>query len=211
MNENMIHVVDDDPGMRKALGRLLRAEGFDVSLFGCADDLLNHCCADEINCLLLDVSMPGLSGLELQRRLVRCGATIPIVFLTGHGDIPMTVNAVKAGAIDFLTKPVDEAALLGAVRRAMTDAATRRHSRDDATRTAARFSRLTPREREVMEAVVSGKPNKIIASELGTCEQTIKVHRGRVMEKMAADSLAELIRIASRLEAARRPVAALAS
>jgi FixJ family two-component response regulator len=211
MNENLIHVVDDEPGMRKALARLLRAEGYEVRLFGCANDFLACCRADEINCLLLDVSMPGLNGLELQRRLVRCGATIPIVFLTGHGDIPMTVNAVKAGAIDFLTKPVDEAALLGAVRRALADAAARKSFRDEATRAATRFSRLTPREREVMDAVVSGKPNKIIASELGTCEQTIKVHRGRVMEKMGADSLAELIRIAGRLEAARRPVAALAS
>ena len=207
MNENMIHVVDDDPGMRKALARLLRAEGYEVRLFGCANDFLNCCRADEISCLLLDVSMPGLDGLELQRRLVRCGATIPIVFLTGHGDIPMTVNAVKAGAVDFLTKPVEEATLLGAVRRALADAAAQRSSREDATRVAVRFSRLTPREREVMDAVVSGKPNKIIASELGTCEQTIKVHRGRVMEKMGADSLAELIRIAGRLDAARKPVA----
>jgi FixJ family two-component response regulator len=211
MNETMIHVVDDDPGMRKALSRLLRAEGFEVRLFGNASDLLLCCSADEINCLLLDVSMPGLDGLELQRRLVRCGATIPIVFLTGHGDIPMTVNAVKAGAVDFLTKPVDESVLLKAVRRALTEAATHKSARDEATRAAARFGRLTPREREVMDAVVSGKPNKIIASELGTCEQTIKVHRGRVMEKMGVGSLAELIRVASRLDAAKRTVAAMAN
>ncbi len=211
MNETMIHVVDDDPGMRKALARLLRAEGYEVRLFCCADDLLSCCCADEINCLLLDVSMPGLNGLELQRRLVRCGATIPIVFLTGHGDIPMTVNAVKAGAVDFLTKPVDESVLLKAVRHALADSAARKTDRDEATRAAARFGRLTPREREVMDAVVAGKPNKIIASELGTCEQTIKVHRGRVMEKMGVASLAELIRIASRLDAAKRSVAAMAN
>jgi two-component system, LuxR family, response regulator FixJ len=212
MNENIIiHVVDDEPGMRKALARLLRAEGYEVRLFCGADDLLAGCRANEINCLLLDISMPGLNGLELQRRLVRCGASIPIVFLTGHGDIPMTVNAVKAGAVDFLTKPVDEAVLLKAVQRALTEAAAQKNSRDDATRAASRFSRLTPREREVMDAVVSGKPNKIIAFELGTCEQTIKVHRGRVMEKMGVDSLAELIRIASRLEAARKTVPAMAS
>lgn len=211
MNETVIHVVDDDPGMRKALARLLRAEGYEVRLFGNAGDLLSCCSAEEINCLLLDVSMPGLTGLELQRRLVRCGATIPIVFLTGHGDIPMTVNAVKAGAVDFLTKPVDESVLLKAVRCALADAVARKSDRDEATRAAARFGRLTPREREVMDGVVSGKPNKIIASELGTCEQTIKVHRGRVMEKMGVGSLAELIRVASRLDAAKRSVAAMAN
>lgn len=210
MNEATIHLVDDDAGLRKALSRLLRAEGYDIRAFACAADFLAACHADEIDCLLLDVSMPDLDGLELQRRLVRSGATIPIVFLTGHGDIPMSVRAVKAGAVDFLTKPVDESALLLAVRTALADAAAARRDREESTRAAARFSRLTRREREVMNGVVAGKPNKIIAAELGTCEQTVKVHRGRVMEKMGADSLADLVRIADRIGTWKNPSCSLA-
>ena len=204
MNGTTIHLVDDDAGLRKALSRLLRAEGYDVRAFACAADFLASCHAQEIGCLLLDVSMPGLDGLELQRRLVRSGATMPIVFLTGHGDIPMSVRAVKAGAIDFLTKPVEESALLLAVRNALADAAAAREQRDETARAAGRFSRLTPREREVMERVVAGKPNKAIAADLGTCEQTVKVHRGRVMEKMGAASLADLVRVAERIGALRK-------
>jgi FixJ family two-component response regulator len=203
MNAETIHLIDDDPGMRKALARLLRVEGFDVLAFACAEEFLATCRAEEISCLLLDVSMPGLDGLELQRRLVRAGAAVPIVFLTGHGDIPMSVRAVKAGAIDFLTKPVDAPTLLHAVRTALTAAAAEKCERDETTLAAARFSRLTPREREVLEGVVAGKPNKLIAAELGTCEQTVKVHRGRVMAKMGADSLAGLIHTVDRLHLAK--------
>jgi FixJ family two-component response regulator len=210
MNGETIHLIDDDAGVRKALARVLRAGGYEVRPFACATDFLSSCQAEEIECLLLDVSMPGLDGLELQRRLVRAGAAVPIVFLTGHGDIPMSVRAVKAGAVDFLTKPVDEETLLTAVRNALATAASGKSERDEATRAAAHFSRLTPREREVMIAVVAGKPNKIIAAELGTCEQTIKVHRGRVMEKMGAESLADLVRSADRIGAVRKTAMAKA-
>lgn len=204
MNGTTIHLVDDDAGLRKALSRLLRAEGYEVRAFASAAEFLGSCHAREIECLLLDVSMPDLDGLELQRRLVRSGATVPIVFLTGFGDIPMSVRAVKAGAVDFLIKPVGESELLSAVRSALVQSSADRNEREETARTAARFSRLTPREREVMEGVVAGKPNKIIAAELGTCEQTVKVHRGRVMEKMGVESLAELVRAADRIGALKK-------
>jgi len=204
MNGTTIHLVDDDAGLRKALSRLLRAEGYEVKAFASAADFLAACHAREIECLLLDVSMPDLDGLELQRRLVRSGATVPIVFLTGYGDIPMSVRAVKAGAVDFLTKPVGESELMQAVRSALGQSAADRNEREETARTAARFSRLTPREREVLDGVVAGKPNKIIAAELGTCEQTVKVHRGRVMEKMGAESLAELVRAGDRIGALKK-------
>jgi two-component system, LuxR family, response regulator FixJ len=204
MNGITIHLVDDDAGLRKAISRLLRTEGYEVRAFASASEFLGACHAREIECLLLDVSMPDLDGLELQRRLVRSGATVPIVFLTGHGDIPMSVRAVKAGAVDFLTKPVGDSELLRAITAALAESAADRNEREETARAAARFSRLTPREREVLEGVVAGKPNKIIAAELGTCEQTVKVHRGRVMEKMGADSLADLVRAADRMGAVKK-------
>ncbi|QJE95680.1 response regulator transcription factor [Luteolibacter luteus] len=204
MISETIHLLDDEAGMRKALSRLLHAEGYDVRAFASPQEFLSTCNASEIGCLLLDVAMPGLDGIELQRRLVRAGARFPIIFLTGHGDIPMTVRAVQAGAVDFLTKPVDETHLLRAVKRALEIAAEQKEERDETARAAARFSRLTPREREVMECVVAGKPNKLIAVDLGTCEQTVKVHRGRVMEKMGAESLADLIRFADRLNIGKK-------
>lgn len=208
MTPPTVHLLDDEAGMRKALSRLLHAEGYQVRAFASPQEFLATCNAAEIGCLLLDVAMPGLDGIELQRRLVRAGAGFPIIFLTGHGDIPMTVRAVQAGAVDFLTKPVEEGRLLRAVKRALELAAEQKEERDETARDAARFSRLTPREREVMERVVAGKPNKLIAADLGTCEQTVKVHRGRVMEKMGAGSLAGLICIADRLEARRKTAAA---
>jgi FixJ family two-component response regulator len=148
--------------------------------------------------------MPGLDGLELQRRLVRSGAKVPIVFLTGHGDIAMTVSAIKSGAIDFLTKPAEDTAVLSAVRHALAHSAAIRDERDEVLLIAARFSQLSPREREVMEGVTAGKPNKIIAAELGICEQTVKVHRGRVMEKMGVESLADLVHDFDRLNESRK-------
>jgi FixJ family two-component response regulator len=210
MNPETIHLLDDEAGMRKALSRLLHAEGYQVRAFASPQEFLATCNAEEIDCLLLDVSMPELDGLELQRRLVRAGARFPIVFLTGHGDIPMTVRAVQAGAVDFLTKPLDETLLLRAVKRALKVAATQKQERDETARACACFSRLTPREREVMACVAAGKPNKLIAADLGTCEQTVKVHRGRVMEKMGAESLADLIHIADRLNMGRKAVVAQA-
>lgn len=199
-----IHLLDDEAGMRKALSRLLHAEGYQVHAFASPREFLDACNAEEIGCLLLDVAMPGLDGIELQRRLVRAGARFPIVFLTAHGDIPMTVRAIQAGAVDFLTKPVDDNILLRAVRRALELAERQKQERDETARISARFGRLTPREREVMECVVAGKPNKLIAADLGTCEQTVKVHRGRVMEKMGAASLADLIHFAARINPERR-------
>ena len=198
-----VHVVDDEPGMRKALTRLLRAEGFDVRAFASAREFLAAAraegSAEETACLVLDVTMPELDGLELQRRLTHAGLLMPIVFLTGTGDIPMSVRAIKEGAVDFLTKPVNAADLLRAVRAALEFAASRKTAHAETAALSARYASLTPREREVMAHVVAGELNKQIASDLGTGEQNIKIHRGRVMEKMGVESLAELVRAGERL------------
>ena len=195
----IVYVVDDEAGMRKALTRLLRSEGFDVRAFASARDFLAAFRSEETACLVLDVTMPGLDGMELQRRLTHADVLVPIVFLTGKGDIPMSVRAIKAGAVDFLTKPVNDADLLRAVRAALQQAENRKAAHATAAALAARFASLTPREREVMAHVVAGKLNKQIAADLGTSEQTIKVHRGRVMEKMGVEWLADLVRAAERL------------
>ena len=196
----IVHVVDDDDGMRKALGRLLRTEGFDARVFGSAREFLAGYRADETACLVLDVSMPDVDGLELQRRLTHAGVLVPIVFLTGHGDIPMSVQAIKSGAVDFLTKPANDADLLAAVSAALQRAISQKSESDTNAALRARFATLTPREQEVMSLVVRGMLNKQIASDLGTVEQTIKVHRGRVMEKMEVQSVADLVRAAGRLD-----------
>ncbi|MEO8350598.1 MAG: response regulator [Chthoniobacteraceae bacterium] len=202
-----IYVVDDEAGMRKALARLLRAEGFEVRAFATAGDFLAAVCAEEIACLILDVAMPELDGLELQRRLTHLGVLVPIVFLTGHGDIPMSVQAIKAGAVDFLTKPVNDADLLRAVRAALRLAADRHAEHAATAALTARHATLTPREREVMAEVVAGKLNKQIAADLGTGEQNIKIHRGRVMEKMGVTALADLVRAAEKLGLGKSPIA----
>jgi two-component system, LuxR family, response regulator FixJ len=194
-----VFLVDDEAGFRRALERLLQAEGLEVRSFGTASEFLEGLSEDDVGCVLLDVAMPGLDGLELQRRLADCAARLPIVFLTGRGDIPTSVRAIKAGAIDFLTKPVRSEDLLRAVRAALEHVATGRSVVQAAAELHARFARLTPREREVLAHVIAGKRNKVIASDLGTTEQTIKVHRGRVMEKMAVDSVAGLVRAAQQL------------
>jgi len=201
----IVHVVDDEAGMRKALARLLRAEGFEVRAFATAREFLAAYRAEETACLILDVAMPDLDGLELQRQLTHAGALVPIVFLTGHGDIPMSVRAIKSGAVDFLTKPVNDADLLRAVRAALHLAATRDAEQAANAALAARHATLTPREREVMALVVAGKLNKQIAAALGAGEQNIKIHRGRVMEKMAVESLADLVRAAERLGIGKPP------
>lgn len=195
----MVFLLDDEPAMLKALERLLRAEGFEVRPFARARDFLDAYRPGECGCLVLDVAMPELDGLELQRRLTRAGVHLPIVFLTGRGDIPMSVRAIKGGAVDFLTKPVNDADLLRAVRDALRRAAGQRESIAETAALGARFASLTPRERQVMEGVVAGKLNKQIAAELGTGEQNIKVHRGRVMRKMRVESVADLVRAADRL------------
>jgi FixJ family two-component response regulator len=195
----IVYVVDDEARMRKALTRLLRSEGFDVRAFASADDFLAAYRAEETACLVLDVAMPDLDGMDLQRRLTGAGVLVPIVFLTGKGDIPMSVHAIKAGAVDFLTKPVNDADLLCAVRAGLQQAARLKAAHATTAALTARYTSLTPRELEVMTHVVAGKLNKQIAADLGTSEQTIKVHRGRVMEKMGVESLADLVRVAERL------------
>jgi FixJ family two-component response regulator len=195
----IVHVLDDEPEIVKALVRLLRAKGFDVRGFTSVRDFLEAYRPEETACLVLDVAMPELDGLTLQRRLTHQGILIPIVFLTGHGDIPMSVRAIKAGATDFLTKPVDKALLLPAVIAALQVAESRHRTIVETADLAARLARLTPREREVMEHVVSGQLNKQIAAALGTGEQNIKLHRMHIMKKMGVESLADLVRAAERL------------
>jgi FixJ family two-component response regulator len=198
-NPGTVYLLDDESGMIKALTRLLEIEGFTVRGFTSAKSFLDLYDASEASCLVLDVAMPELTGLDLQQRLTRSGVLLPIVFLTGHGDIPMSVQAIRAGAVDFLTTPVNDADLLRAVRTALQQAVEHRDLISEKALLHERHSRLTPREREVMERVVAGQLNKQIASDLGTGEHTIKVHRARAMEKMGVESLADLVRAAERL------------
>jgi len=195
----IVYLLDDEPEMVKALTRLLRAKRFEVRGFSSASAFLAAFQSGETACLVLDVAMPELDGLELQRRLTHQGILIPIIFLTGHGDIPMSVRAIKAGATDFLTKPVDAAAFVRAVLAALELADTRRREMAETTALAARLATLTPREREVLQHVVAGQLNKQIAADLGTGEQNIKLHRAHVMQKMGVESLADLVRAAERL------------
>lgn len=194
-----IYLVDDEPGILKSLTRLLRAEGFAVCCHGSAAEFLASYEPGQWGCLVLDVAMPGIDGLELQRRLGGEEASLPIVFLTGHGDIPMSVRAIKAGAVDFLTKPVDAVELLRAVRAGLDRSEARRLRAEGLRLWRERHGRLTPREQEVMRHVIAGKLNKQIAADLGTGEQNIKIHRGRVMAKLEVESVAELVRVADRL------------
>ncbi len=192
-----IFVVDDDAAVARAIARLVRANGWRVKTFGSAEAFLAARDGSMSGCLVLDVNLPGLDGLGLQTRLRDMGELMPIVFLTGHGDIPMTVRAIKAGAADFLTKPVDGDALDAAIREAIEQHAQRRErSGDGASRR--RLDELTPREREVLAAMVAGKLNKQIAFDLGIVEQTVKYHRARIMERMQAKSIAELMHIVAR-------------
>jgi FixJ family two-component response regulator len=195
----IVFVVDDDGSVREALERLIRSAGLRVESFASAEAFLNRPPAEVPSCLVLDVRLPDLSGLDLQRRMVDAGNEIPILFITGHGDIPTTVRAMKAGAVEFLTKPLVEGDVLESIRQAIArDRAAREHHAETAElRT--RYASLTPREKEVMEWVVSGRLNKQIAGELGISEETVKVHRGHVMRKIGADSLAELVRMSERL------------
>lgn len=194
-----VFLVDDDPAVLKALSRVLRPEGWNVETFESADAFLARPDQTPEGCLVLDVSMPGLDGLALQRRLAETGQSLPIVFVSGHGDIPMSVRAIKAGATDFLTKPVQAETLVAAVRGAIEQDAAARRAVADAAEIRERVASLTPREREVLVALAAGKLNKQIAAELGVVEQTIKFHRARIMERTRAKTVAELMHIAGRL------------
>ena len=191
-----VFVVDDDDAVRRALMRLIGCAGYRAEGFGTARAFLDNALpADSNSCLVLDLQLPDLHGLELQRQLNRAGWPLPIVFLSGHGDIPASVRAMKAGATDFLVKPVSDSELLSAIEAALGRASQARASRIEIEAIYSRIDRLTPREREVLTLVVEGRLNKQMACELGTAEKTIKVHRARVMRKMEAHSLAELVRI----------------
>jgi RNA polymerase sigma factor (sigma-70 family) len=194
-----VHVVDDDASFRTAIERRLKKAGFDVATYPSAQQLLDRL-PDEngSGCILLDVRIPGLSGPQLQERLIELGLMLPIVFLTGHADVPMTVRAMKAGADDFLTKPVSSDQLLGAVERAIAHHGTVRDARSHLEIVRRHLASLTPREREVFELVIRGQTNKQVGKALGTTERTIKAHRHRVMEKMQVRSLAELVSLAER-------------
>jgi len=195
----IVHVVDDDAGMLKALSTLLQAAGHEVRTYASAKDFLLARPGEAPGCAVLDVRMPGQSGLDLQQAIARDEAPLPVVFLTGHGDVPMSVRAVKAGAVDFLTKPVKRAPLLAAVEAALARDAERRAEREELRTLHARYDRLTPRERDVFALVVTGKLNKQTGGALGIAERTVKIHRAHVMEKMRAGSLAELVHLAGRL------------
>jgi FixJ family two-component response regulator len=196
----IVYVVDDDAAMRQSLSNLIRSVGLRVEAFPSAQEFLRSKRPDVPGCLVLDVRLPGLSGLDLQKRMAEADVEIPIIFITGHGDIPMTVRAMKAGAVEFLTKPFRDQDLLDAVQQALERDGTARAQREETEELNSRYSSLTPREREVMALVVAGLLNKQIAGELGTSETTIKIHRHQVMEKMGASSLAELVRMADRLK-----------
>jgi|SRR6185369_4077088 len=199
-----VFLVDDDPSVRKALTRLLKSAGYEVEAFASAHDFLDHPRGDGEACLVLDVRMPGLSGIDLQRQLNNTKSLLPVIFITGHGDIPTSVNAMKAGAADFLPKPFKDKDLLRAVEQALARSAGELAARNEVNEIQQRVASLTPREREVLEHVVSGQLNKQVAYDLGTVEKTIKVHRARVMQKMGVESLADLVRVAERVGIGRR-------
>ena len=196
---SVVYIVDDDPEVRRALGRLLRASGFATRAFGSAREFLGseEARLSSAGCIILDLAMPELNGLELQQCLTAAGCRRPIIFLTGNGDISKSVRAMKAGAVNFLTKPVDVGELLGAVEEALRVDAEERAVRDTRHVISSRLSKLTPRERQVFDGVVAGRLNKQIAAQLGIVEKTIKVHRARVMRKMQAGSIVELVHLAS--------------
>jgi FixJ family two-component response regulator len=201
-DKTTVFLVDDDVSVRRALARLIKSAGYQVRSFASAREFLDGGCSSEgPGCLVLDVRMPGLSGMDLQRELQRTRLILPIVFITGHGNIPMTVHAMKAGAVDFLQKPVRDKDLLHAIEQALARAVRERAELKEAKDIQSRVEKLTTREREVMNLVVRGLLNKQIAFELGTAEKTIKVHRARVMEKMKVNSLADLVRLAEKIGA----------
>jgi FixJ family two-component response regulator len=205
----VVFIVDDDVSVRESLESLLRHEGLDVETFVSAQDFLDRPRATAPSCLVLDFSLPGLNGLELQKRVAAERHDMPIIFITGHGDIPMTVQAMKAGAVEFLTKPFGDEVLLNAIRNALERSKALLDRETEIRALKARYARLTSREREVMGLVAIGLPNKQVGGELGISEITVKAHRGSMMRKMKAESLAELVSIATRLRLTRPSSAAL--
>jgi FixJ family two-component response regulator len=203
-SEAIVFVVDDDPSMRKALSNLFRSVGLRAEVFGSARELLESELPEVASCLVLDIRLPGPSGLDFQAELAKANIQIPIIFMTGHGDIPMTVKAMKAGAVDFLTKPFRDQDMLDAVAIAIERDRTRRKDEKIVAELQAVFETLTARERDVLALVASGLMNKQIAAEIGLAEITVKIHRGHIMRKMGAKSLADLVRMAEML-GVRRP------
>jgi FixJ family two-component response regulator len=194
-----IFLIDDDISVREGLAALIESMDLPVRAFGSATEFLGAALMEAEGCIVLDVDMPGMNGLDLQREMNAAGIPLPIIFLTGHGDIPMTVQALKAGAVHFLTKPVQEDDLSAAIRQALETGRQARSERAEVRTLRQRFDSLAPRERQVMRLVASGRLNKQIAYELGTSERTIKLYRGQVMRKMGADSLADLVKQAQKL------------
>ena len=199
MTPPTVFIVDDDPSLRDSLQFLLESVGLGVRIFSSAQDFLDGAAPEAPGCLLLDVRMPGMSGLDLQHELAEAEISLPIIFITGHGTVPMSVRAMKAGAVDFLEKPFDEQDLLNAVSQAIEQDRKDRLEREELKKIQKRVDALTPREYEVFTLLISGMLNKQVAYRIGTTERTIKAHRSRIMEKMKADSLADLVRHAERL------------
>jgi FixJ family two-component response regulator len=200
----IVFVVDDDVSVREALESLIRSVGLRVESFASAEEFLGRRRGDESGCVILDVQLPELSGLDLQKRMANLNLDLPIIFITGHGDVPTSVQAMKAGALEFLTKPFGDEALLDAIRNGIEHHRVALQHRKELRELRERFESLTPREREVMSWIVAGLLNKQVAGELGTSEITIKIHRGHVMHKMRAASLADLVRMSARLEICTR-------
>jgi RNA polymerase sigma factor (sigma-70 family) len=197
--QSIVFVIDDDAALREALRSLIRSVGLQAELFGSTQEFMQVKRPEVPSCLVLDIRLPGISGLDFQRKLTETHISIPIIFITGHGDIPMSVRAMKAGAVEFLTKPFRDQDLLDAIQVALEGDRDRRQHEAEITLLQERLAELTPREREVLPLVVSGLPNKQIAAEIGTSEATVKVHRSQLMRKMGAESLPGLVRMAERV------------